>query len=145
MQVPPTLVACQRSKLRIVLYKVAAKLWRRSDCISFCVFSAHFTYLQAVRIINSCPKWGAQVVYGDTDSLFVYLRGRTKAQAFKIGNDIADSITALNPFPIKLKFEKVRNHISRYSLRIPKPTELGIFTMCLDGKETICRFQIRES
>jgi DNA polymerase zeta len=49
------------------------------------------------------------VVYGDTDSIFVYLRGRTKEQAFLIGHDIADTITAANPAPIKLKFEKVNS------------------------------------
>lgn len=38
--------------------------------------------------------------------LFSYLRGKTKEQAFRIGHDIADTITALNPSPIKLKFEK---------------------------------------
>jgi hypothetical protein len=45
-------------------------------------------------------------VYGDTDSLFVYLPGKTKDQAFRIGYDIADTITVMNPSPIKLKFEK---------------------------------------
>ncbi|KAG6851054.1 hypothetical protein H0H93_002946 [Arthromyces matolae] len=35
------------------------------------------------------------------------LRGKTKEQAFRIGQDISDTITALNPAPIKLKFEKV--------------------------------------
>ena len=46
-------------------------------------------------------------MYGDTDSLFVALPGRSKDQAFKIGNDIADTVTAMNPKPVKLKFEKV--------------------------------------
>jgi DNA polymerase zeta len=46
-------------------------------------------------------------VYGDTDSLFVYLPGKTKDQAFRIGNDMADIITVMNPSPVKLKFEKV--------------------------------------
>jgi hypothetical protein len=38
-----------------------------------------------------------------------YLQGKTKDQAFRIGNDIADTVTALNPSPVKLKFEKVSN------------------------------------
>lgn len=46
-------------------------------------------------------------MYGDTDSLFVYLPGKTKDQAFRIGHDMADMITLMNPSPIKLKFEKV--------------------------------------
>lgn len=62
---------------------------------------------QAVRIIEKTKKWNAKVVYGDTDSLFIYLPGRTKEQAFRIGHDMADTITALNPAPVKLKFEKV--------------------------------------
>lgn len=41
---------------------------------------------------------------------FSYLRGKTKDQAFRIGHDMADTITALNPTPIKLKFEKVSSH-----------------------------------
>ena len=65
------------------------------------------TYEQAIRVIDSTKKWGAKVVYGDTDSLFVYLPGKTKDQAFRIGSDIADVITRMNPAPIKLKFEKV--------------------------------------
>lgn len=36
-----------------------------------------------------------------------YLLGKTKEQAFAIGNEIAAVITAQNPAPIKLKFEKV--------------------------------------
>ena len=63
---------------------------------------------QAIRIINSTERWGARVVYGDTDSLFIYLRGKTKEQAFRIGQDMADTITRMNPAPVKLKFEKVR-------------------------------------
>lgn len=46
-------------------------------------------------------------MYGDTDSVFVYLPGRTREQAFQIGNEIAETITAMNPAPIRLKFEKV--------------------------------------
>ena len=71
------------------------------------VQSGRETLEKAVRIIDSTKKWGAKVVYGDTDSLFVYLPGKTKEQAFRIGHDMADTITTLNPAPIKLKFEKV--------------------------------------
>jgi DNA polymerase zeta len=63
---------------------------------------------QAQELIHSRAEWAAQVVYGDTDSLFVALPGRSKEQAFKIGNEIADAVTATNPKPVKLKFEKVR-------------------------------------
>ncbi|KGO55549.1 C4-type zinc-finger of DNA polymerase delta [Penicillium expansum] len=65
------------------------------------------TLEKAIAFIHSIERWGAEVVYGDTDSLFVYLKGRTRDQAFDIGEEIAQAVTDLNPRPIKLKFEKV--------------------------------------
>ncbi|CAJ2503950.1 Uu.00g113440.m01.CDS01 [Anthostomella pinea] len=65
------------------------------------------TLERAIALIHSVDKWKAEVVYGDTDSLFIYLPGRTKDQAFDIGNEITKTITDMNPRPIKLKFEKV--------------------------------------
>ncbi|GAK63793.1 DNA polymerase zeta catalytic subunit [Moesziomyces antarcticus] len=65
------------------------------------------TLEKAMDLINGTEEWGAQVVYGDTDSLFVYLPGRTKEEAFRLGHLIADKVTSLNPRPVKLKFEKV--------------------------------------
>ncbi|CAI7612325.1 unnamed protein product [Penicillium viridicatum] len=65
------------------------------------------TLEKAIAFIHSIDRWGAEVVYGDTDSLFVYLKGRTRDQAFDIGEEIAQAVTDLNPRPIKLKFEKV--------------------------------------
>lgn len=65
------------------------------------------TLERAIAFIHSQKRWDAEVVYGDTDSLFVYLKGRTRDQAFDIGNEIAKAITDMNPRPIRLKFEKV--------------------------------------
>ena len=65
------------------------------------------TLEKAIALIHSVERWGADVVYGDTDSLFVYLKGRTKDEAFDIGKEIAKTITDMNPRPVKLKFEKV--------------------------------------
>ncbi|KAK3955000.1 hypothetical protein QBC32DRAFT_381995 [Pseudoneurospora amorphoporcata] len=65
------------------------------------------TLERAIALIHSVQKWDAEVVYGDTDSLFVYLKGRTREQAFDIGQEIADAVTKMNPRPVKLKFEKV--------------------------------------
>ncbi|KAI0389573.1 DNA polymerase family B [Xylariaceae sp. FL0594] len=64
------------------------------------------TLERAIATIHSEDKWKAEVVYGDTDSLFIYLPGRTKDQAFDIGQEIAQRITDMNPRPMKLKFEK---------------------------------------
>ncbi|EFN82226.1 DNA polymerase zeta catalytic subunit [Harpegnathos saltator] len=65
------------------------------------------TLERAIKLVESTPKWGARVVYGDTDSLFVLLTGKSREEAFVIGEEIADAVTAANPPPVKLKFEKV--------------------------------------
>ncbi|EHK22518.1 uncharacterized protein TRIVIDRAFT_191274 [Trichoderma virens Gv29-8] len=65
------------------------------------------TLERATAYIHSVERWGAEVVYGDTDSLFIYLKGRSRDEAFAIGQEIAQAITERNPKPIKLKFEKV--------------------------------------
>lgn len=59
-------------------------------------------------MVENSQKWRARVVYGDTDSLFVHLPGRSKEEAFVVGEEIADVVSAANPFPMKLKMEKVR-------------------------------------
>uniref|UniRef100_A0A7N9ANJ2 DNA polymerase zeta catalytic subunit n=1 Tax=Mastacembelus armatus TaxID=205130 RepID=A0A7N9ANJ2_9TELE len=71
------------------------------------VHKARETLERAIKLVNDTKKWGARVVYGDTDSMFVLLKGATKEQAFRIGNEIAEAVTATNPKPVKLKFEKV--------------------------------------
>ncbi|GAA5834931.1 hypothetical protein JCM11251_002064 [Rhodosporidiobolus azoricus] len=65
------------------------------------------TLEKVIKLIDATEKWGAKVVYGDTDSVFVHLPGKSKDEAFDIGYDIADTVTSMNPRPIKLKFEKV--------------------------------------
>ena len=65
------------------------------------------TLEKAIALIHATEKWGAEVVYGDTDSLFIHLKGRTREQAFTIGEEISAAVSAANPRPIKLKFEKV--------------------------------------
>lgn len=65
------------------------------------------TLERAIAYIHSVDRWKAEVVYGDTDSLFVHLPGRTREQAFALGREMAEEITDMNPRPVKLKFEKV--------------------------------------
>ncbi|XP_014475827.1 PREDICTED: DNA polymerase zeta catalytic subunit isoform X2 [Dinoponera quadriceps] len=65
------------------------------------------TLERAIKLVESTPKWGARVVYGDTDSIFVLVPGKSRDEAFVIGEEIADAVTAANPPPVKLKFEKV--------------------------------------
>ncbi|XP_060704706.1 DNA polymerase zeta catalytic subunit [Hemiscyllium ocellatum] len=88
----------------------AANFSGRMPCVEIgdsIVLKARETLERAIKLVNETKKWGAHVVYGDTDSMFVLLKGATKEQAFKIGQEIADAVTATNPKPVKLKFEKV--------------------------------------
>jgi len=66
--------------------------------------------------INLANEWGRQVggpwegckvIYGDTDSLFVKLPGRSVSEAFQFGDELCNAVTASNPPPIQLKLEKV--------------------------------------
>lgn len=65
------------------------------------------TLQRAIDMVNSTKEWGAKVIYGDTDSLFVLVPGKTREDAFEIGAKIADAVTKDNPSPVKLKLEKV--------------------------------------
>ncbi|XP_070589453.1 DNA polymerase zeta catalytic subunit [Erythrolamprus reginae] len=78
-----------------------------SEIADSIVHKARETLERAIKLVNDTKKWGARVVYGDTDSMFVLLKGATKEQSFKIGQEIAEAVTATNPKPVKLKFEKV--------------------------------------
>jgi hypothetical protein len=71
------------------------------------VQSARSTLEWTIRVITNHPTWKAEVVYGDTDSVFVHLPGRNLEQAFKIGEEIAFHMTSNTPEDIVLKFEKV--------------------------------------
>ena len=71
------------------------------------VQTARHTLERAMYTVESNQQWNAKVLYGDTDSLFVLLAGRSKSEAFDIGREICDRVTADNPAPIRLQMEKV--------------------------------------
>lgn len=58
-------------------------------------------------------------------SMFVLVKGVSKEEAFRIGQEISERVTADNPKPIKLKFEKVI--ISKQYAIIN--TTLGLFSL----------------
>lgn len=51
-------------------------------------------------------------------SMFVLLRGRSKDQAFRIGQEIAEAVTRSNPKPVKLKLEKVMKGLNYRELSV---------------------------
>lgn len=71
------------------------------------------TLTNAINLANSwgkdiANKWyGCQVLYGDTDSVFIKLPGRTVQEAFCFGEEYCQAVTASNPPPVQLKLEKV--------------------------------------
>ncbi|XP_035890639.1 DNA polymerase zeta catalytic subunit isoform X2 [Anopheles stephensi] len=88
----------------------AANFSGRMPCVEIgdsVVAKGRETLERAIKLVESTERWGAKVVYGDTDSLFVLCPGRSKADAFKIGAEIAEAVTKENPAPVKLKLEKV--------------------------------------
>ena len=74
--------------------------------------------------INMANAWGRdpkgrwrniEVIYGDTDSVFIKLPGRSVEEAFLFGDEFCKAVTDSNPPPIQLKLEKVDRHkISRH-------------------------------
>lgn len=70
------------------------------------VQTARQTLERAIVQVESHPEWRAKVVYGDTDSLFVHLEGRTRTDAWRIGAEIARHVTLVNPKPVTLQLDK---------------------------------------
>lgn len=65
------------------------------------------TLENAIDIVESREEWGAKVIYGDTDSIFIEFKNCDRNTAFKRAYEMVDIITAANPDPIKMKFEKI--------------------------------------
>ncbi|CAK0846897.1 unnamed protein product [Prorocentrum cordatum] len=87
----------------------AASFSGRMPCVEVAdaiVQTARRTLERAVRWVES-EVAGAEVVYGDTDSLFVHLPGRSKEEAFEQGARIAREVTRQNPHPVELQMDKV--------------------------------------
>ncbi|CAG2066279.1 unnamed protein product, partial [Timema podura] len=88
----------------------AANFSGRMPCVEVgdsVVSKGRETLERAIDMVENTPRWNAHVVYGDTDSLFVLVKGRSRQQAFEIGAEIAEAVTRDNPKPVKLKLEKV--------------------------------------
>ena len=89
---------------------VAAGFSGRMPCaeIADAIVQTGRDHLQkAMDMVNNNSDWGGSVVYGDTDSMFVHLPGKSREQAFAIGKAIAETVTNSLPKPMCLNFEKV--------------------------------------
>ncbi|KAK6911562.1 DNA-directed DNA polymerase, family B, multifunctional domain [Dillenia turbinata] len=98
----------------------------------------------AISFVNTHDKWKAHVIYGDTDwYLHVMVAVCLFSLAFRIGNEIAAVITALNPEPVMLKMEVyhlcsllTKMRYVGYSYESPEQIE-PVFDA--KGIETVCR------
>lgn len=61
------------------------------------VSSGRCTLEKAVELVESNETWKAKVIYGDTDSIFVHLPGRSKREAFQIADEIIATVNKVNP------------------------------------------------
>ena len=52
------------------------------DIADAVVETGRFLLEEVISYINRHKQWRAEVVYGDTDSVFVHLKGRSVEQAF---------------------------------------------------------------
>ena len=82
------------------------------NCADAIVSLARISLEGAISIANKWgekgKKWeGAEVVYGDTDSLFVRMKGYNVKEAFKFGKELCKAVTDMSPPPVSLKLEKV--------------------------------------
>jgi DNA polymerase zeta len=67
---------------------------------------------------DSSSKWsGIKVLYGDTDSLFILVPGRSVNDAFTFGEEFCKAVTDSNPPPVQLKLEKVSNFRCRIDFK----------------------------
>ncbi|KAL4711723.1 hypothetical protein ACJJTC_003490 [Scirpophaga incertulas] len=88
----------------------AANFSGRMPCVEVAdsvVAKGRETLERAIKLVRDNSNWNVKVVYGDTDSMFVLVPGASRAEAFRIGQEIADAVTADNPSPVALKLEKV--------------------------------------
>eukprot|EP01062_Namystynia_karyoxenos_P041988 TRINITY_DN3065_c0_g1_i1.p1 TRINITY_DN3065_c0_g1~~TRINITY_DN3065_c0_g1_i1.p1 ORF type:complete len:1589 (+),score=451.64 TRINITY_DN3065_c0_g1_i1:73-4767(+) len=78
-----------------------------SDIADSIVLMAKETLEATIRMVDTTSEWGAKVVYGDTDSLFVCVPGATLERAFEVGRAVVAKVAEANPEPVRLKLEKV--------------------------------------
>lgn len=104
-----------------------------SEIADAIVESGRATLERGIDLIRSRRDWEAKVVYADTDSLFVSLPGKSKADAFRIGYEIVSKITDMNPIPMKLQFEKVYLPC----ILLAKKRYVGFKYETIDDKESV--------
>lgn len=98
---------------------------------------------QAIALVDSTPKWGAKVVYGDTDSMFMFVAffrstGSTFLMIIELQTPTRkDERASISHWPRYRRY----NHIyepGAYQTQVRK----SVPRLCLDGEETLCGVQV---
>ena len=75
---------------------------------------------KAISVVEAHPELsGAQVIYAQTDSLFIHFRGKDDAEALRLSARAAEIASDAFPAPMTLKLERVMKpflllHVNRY-------------------------------
>ena len=75
---------------------------------------------KAISVLEASPELtGAQVIYAQTDSVFLHFRGKDDAEALRLSARAAEIASAVFPAPMTLKLERVMKpflllHVNRY-------------------------------
>lgn len=83
---------------------------------------------KCIGMIAGMP--GLEVIYGDTDSLFILAKGFSKEAAERAAKDITKKVTKMLPHPMELKFEKIMQPFAS----LAKKRYLGIVKGSLQAK-----------
>ncbi|KAL7717053.1 DNA polymerase [Entamoeba marina] len=76
-----------------------------SDIADAIIETSRRTLERAIEIVEQ--QFGFEVIYADTDSLFIKAKNKTKKEAFEIAKSICTKVNSTIPAPMKLQLEKV--------------------------------------
>jgi DNA polymerase zeta len=102
-----------------------------SEIADAIVQSGRSTLERSIEYVNT--QQNLNVVYADTDSLFIHFAGYTKAEAFNVSYKIVEAVTNCNPRPVTLKFEKVYMPC----VLLSKKRYVGFMYESLDNEEPV--------
>ncbi|QDZ21998.1 catalytic subunit of DNA polymerase zeta [Chloropicon primus] len=98
----------RKDKPNVFRLRCRTKIRKQLNIVKRVIELPHEEYVYDLTTENHHFHAGiGNIVVHNTDSIFVHLPGRSREEAFRIGDEIATAVTSVNPSPVFLKFEKV--------------------------------------